>query len=152
MPRTRRPRREIVRIPRTAARMPEYDRGADCPPHLVTRRQLRERDLCPGGRAPVAVLRCTWCRYRPQWSCIHPTRGWLYDLAAARPKRVPTLRQEWALDRAMAARQTCPGSCGRRYHHVLPLRTLGTCLECADGTPATPGTYTVTATAHHLTA
>lgn len=88
---------------------------------------------------------------RPQWSCIHPTRGWLYDLAAAHPKRVPTLAQEAALDRAMAARQTCP-RCLRRYVYVLPLRTLGTCLECHDGTPSTPGSYTLTAPAHHLAA
>ncbi|MEV3958429.1 hypothetical protein [Streptomyces albogriseolus] len=51
-----------------------------------------------------------------------------------------------ALDKAMAARTTCP-KCRRRYHHVLPLRTLGSCLECHDGTPADPATY-ITPPAH----
>ncbi|MFE2584555.1 RRQRL motif-containing zinc-binding protein [Streptomyces sp. NPDC059378] len=98
---------------------------------LATRRQLRALGLSPGGQEPVARLICRGGR---RWV-------WLYEISFARPKRVPTLAQERALDRAMAARQTCPGPCGRRYHHCLPLRTLGTCLECHDGTPATPGTY-----------
>ncbi|MFG2352001.1 RRQRL motif-containing zinc-binding protein [Streptomyces phaeochromogenes] len=139
---------------RDASGLPEYDRGA-CPDHLATRRQLRDRSVSPGGHDPVGILRCARCRYTPQWSCppAHRGRALLYDLRLARPKRIPTLAQEWALDRAMAARQTCPGPCGRRYQHCLPLRTLGTCLECHDGTPATPGTYTVPAgPAHHLAA
>ncbi|MFZ3492295.1 RRQRL motif-containing zinc-binding protein [Streptomyces sp. 5.8] len=84
----------------------EHDRGA-LPKGLLTRRQLRAKGLSPGGHDPVAVLRCTYCALRPDQSCNHPTRGWLYDVSLARPKRVPTLAQEWALDRAMAARQTC---------------------------------------------
>ncbi|WP_331725223.1 hypothetical protein OG215_42000 (plasmid) [Streptomyces globisporus] len=36
-----------------------------CPPHLVTRRQLRDLGLRPGGHDPVAVLRCRSCAYRP---------------------------------------------------------------------------------------
>ncbi len=135
--RTRRPAPE--RIPRSEARLLEHDRGAT-PAHLLTRRQLRARGLCPGGHGPVAVLRCRLCRTRPQWSCTHRTRAWLYDARLARPKRVPTLAQEAALDKAMAARSTCP-LCRRRYHYALPLRTLGSCLECHDGTPADPATY-----------
>ncbi|MGW2964970.1 RRQRL motif-containing zinc-binding protein [Streptomyces sp. NPDC001220] len=143
MPRTRkRRRREVVRTARDAARLPEYDRTA-VPAGLVTRRQLRDLGLSPGGHDPVAVLRCKWCSYRPQWACNHPTRAWLFAVAAAVPKRVPSLAQERALDHAMAARQTCPGPCGRRYYHCLPLRTLGTCLECFDGTPAAPDSYTL---------
>ncbi|WRZ77136.1 hypothetical protein OG251_36030 [Streptomyces sp. NBC_01237] len=119
----------------------EHDRSA-CPEELVTRRQLRERDLSPGGHGPVAVLRCGYCSYRPDRSCIHPTRAWLYSLDHARPKRTPTLAQEWALDRAMAARQTCPVlTCRRRYSYCLPLKKLGSCLECHDGTPADPNSY-----------
>ncbi|MGW2690188.1 RRQRL motif-containing zinc-binding protein [Streptomyces sp. NPDC001414] len=152
MPRTRkRRRREVVRVARAAARLPEHDRTA-VPAGLATRRQLRALGLSPGGYDPVAVLRCTWCSYRPQWACIHPTRAWLFSVDLAVPKRVPTLAQEWALDRAMAARQTCPGPCGRRYHHCLPLRTLGTCLECHDGTPADPTSYTLPPAAHRLAA
>ncbi|MFP8945215.1 RRQRL motif-containing zinc-binding protein [Streptomyces fenghuangensis] len=148
MPTTaKRRRREIVRVPRTDATLPEHDRGA-CPDHLVTRRQLRALGLSPGGHGPVAVLRCKRCAYRPDQSCTHPSRAWLYDITLARPKRVPTLAQEWALDRAMAARQTCP-TCRRRYFHALPLRTLGCCLECHDGTPADPGSYTPPADGDH---
>ncbi|MFD5589434.1 RRQRL motif-containing zinc-binding protein [Streptomyces sp. NPDC127063] len=126
-------------MPRGAQGLPEYDAGA-CPSHLLTRRQLREHGVSPGGHGPVGILRCKRCRTRPQWTCTHPSRAWLYDLRLARPKRVPTLAQEWALDRAMAARQTCP-HCLRRYVFVLPLKTVGSCLECYDGTPADPSSY-----------
>ncbi|MFD5588965.1 RRQRL motif-containing zinc-binding protein [Streptomyces sp. NPDC127063] len=85
----------------------EYDAGA-CPGHLLTRRQLREHGVSPGGHGPVGMLRCKRCRTRPQWICTHPSRAWLYDVCLARPKRVPTLAQEWALDRAMAARADLP--------------------------------------------
>ncbi|GHD52239.1 RRQRL motif-containing zinc-binding protein [Streptomyces galbus] len=137
-------------LPRGAQGLPEYDRGA-CPDHLVTRRQLRAREVSPGGYGPVAILRCAQCRTRPWRSCTHRTRAYLYDLRLARPKRVPTLPQEWALDRAMAARQTC-GTCRRRYFHCLPLKTLGSCLECFDGTPADPATYIAPPATHLLAA
>lgn len=141
MPRPRKKgrRREIKKVPRSDATLPEYDRRS-CPEGLVTRRQLRERGLCPGGHGPVAVLRCKYCAYRPGQSCNHPTRGWLYRLDLARPKRVPTLAQEWALDRAMAARSTCP-QCLRRYYFCLPLRTQGRCDACARGYEPSPDTY-----------
>ncbi|MBQ0855730.1 hypothetical protein J8N05_47100 (plasmid) [Streptomyces sp. BH-SS-21] len=151
MARTRtRVRRAIQRVPRSSAALEEFDRGA-CPGHLATRRQLRAREVSPGGHGPVAVLRCARCRYTPQWSCSHPGRAWLYDLRLTRPKRIPTLAQEWALDRAMAARSTCP-RCKRRYVYCLPLRTLGSCLECHDGTPADPTSYTAVPAAHSLAA
>ncbi|MFF5257146.1 RRQRL motif-containing zinc-binding protein [Streptomyces leeuwenhoekii] len=107
----------MKRVPRNNATLPEFDRRA-CPEGLVTRRQLRERGLSPGGHGPVAVLRCKACAYRPDQSCIHPTRACLYSVELARPKRVPTLAQEEALDRAMAARSTCP-QCRRRYYFCL---------------------------------
>ncbi|UXX98050.1 hypothetical protein N7U49_48010 (plasmid) [Streptomyces sp. AD2-2] len=147
MPRTRkkRPRREAKRIPISAATLPEYDRG-NIPDGLVTRRQLRDLGLSPGdnrgpdgARGPVGILRCKWCSYRPWLSCNHPTRAGLFSVGLAKPKRVPTIAQERALDRAMAARQTCR-SCERRFYSCLS-KKLGCCLECHDGTPATPGTY-----------
>ncbi|MFD9397138.1 hypothetical protein ACFWBB_42340 [Streptomyces sp. NPDC060000] len=79
---------------------------------------MRARALSPGRGKIVAILRCKGCRYAPQWSCTHRRRAWLYDLTAATPKRVPTLAQEWALDRAMAARQSC-GKRGRRFYICL---------------------------------
>ncbi|MEV5730301.1 RRQRL motif-containing zinc-binding protein [Streptomyces pharetrae] len=116
-----------------------YDDGSfpqfrfrQAPKGLATRRQLRAMGLSPGGQEPVAQL--VWRR--------GARMAWLYRVDLARPKRIPTLAQKRALDRAMAARQTCP-ACRRRYQHVLPLRTLGSCLECYDGTPADPTTYTL---------
>lgn len=98
--------------------------------NLATRRQLREMGLRPGGAEPVARIEC---------------RGgnrfaWLYRIDLAKPKLAMTFAKEAALDKAMAARQTC-GACGRRYFHCLPLKTLGSCLECHDGTPADPASY-----------
>ncbi|MFB8272975.1 RRQRL motif-containing zinc-binding protein [Streptomyces sp. NPDC055955] len=117
----------------------EYDRGA-VPPHLLTRLQLREQGMSPGGQPIVGVLRCKACAFRPGYACIHPTRAWLLDIRLARPKRIPTLAQEWALDRAESARRTCP-LCRRRYDHRLPLRRIGSCDPCARGYEPTPGTY-----------
>ncbi|MGW1328165.1 RRQRL motif-containing zinc-binding protein [Streptomyces antibioticus] len=141
MPRPRKKgrRRELKKVPRSTATLEEFDRRS-CPEGLVTRRQLRERGLCPGGYGPVAVLRCKYCAYRPDQSCNHPTRAWLYDVKNARPKRTPTLAQEWALDRAMAARSTCP-QCLRRYYFCLPLRTQGCCDPCARGYEPSADTY-----------
>ncbi|WP_324608726.1 RRQRL motif-containing zinc-binding protein [Streptomyces sp. NRRL S-1824] len=97
--------------------------------------------LSPGDNdGPVAILRCKWCAYRPQWSCIHPTRGFLLRVDLAKPKRTPTLAQERALDRAMAARTTCP-ECLRRYFFCLPLRTRGRCDPCHGGYQPSPDTY-----------
>ncbi|MFJ8848525.1 RRQRL motif-containing zinc-binding protein [Streptomyces cyaneofuscatus] len=103
----------MTRVPRSDAALPEFDRGA-VPEGLVTRRVLREMGLSPGdNEGPVAILRCRLCATRPQWSCRHPTRGFLLRVDLAKPKRVPTLAQELALDRAMAARSTC-SRCSRR--------------------------------------
>ncbi|MFD8902672.1 RRQRL motif-containing zinc-binding protein [Streptomyces ardesiacus] len=145
-------RREVIRVPRSDATLPEFDRRA-CPEGLVTRRQLRELGLSPGGHAPVAVLRCKACAYRPDQACIHPTRAWLYSVELARPKRVATLAQEEALDRAMAARSTCP-ECRRRYYFCLPLRTQGVCDPCARGYEPSPDTYmaSTAAVVHRLAA
>ncbi|MGZ2360940.1 hypothetical protein LRE75_30395 [Streptomyces sp. 372A] len=149
MPRTRtRRRREIQRVPRSET-LPEYDRGA-VPDGLVTRRALREMGLSPGDNAgPVAILRCKLCATRPNWSCHHPTRGFLLRVDLAKPKRTPTLAQELALDRAMAARSTCP-RCKRRFYFCLPLRTLGVCDSCDKGYEPSPDTYmTPTTPARH---
>ncbi len=102
---------------------------------LATRRQLRAMGLCPGGHEPVAQM--VWRTGKRM--------AWLYSLELAKPKRVPTLAQEAALDKAMARRQTCP-KCRRRYFRCLPLKTLGMCLECHDGTPADPADYVSAAT------
>ncbi|MFC9484658.1 RRQRL motif-containing zinc-binding protein [Streptomyces hydrogenans] len=100
-------------------------------PGLATRRQLREMGLRPGGAEPVARIEC----------CGGKRWAWLYRIDLAKPKRPMTLAKEAALDKVMAKRQTCPGPCGRRYFHYIPLRTLGSCPECFDGTPADPTSY-----------
>ncbi|MER7577474.1 RRQRL motif-containing zinc-binding protein [Streptomyces sp. NPDC126514] len=109
---------------------------------LATRRQLRAMGLSPGGHPPVT--RITWGKQGRRWA-------WLYAIELAVPKRIPTLAQELALDKAMAARQTCP-LCKRRYYTVLPLKTLGSCLECHDGTPADPSSYSAPLATHQLAA
>ncbi|WP_105973638.1 RRQRL motif-containing zinc-binding protein [Streptomyces geranii] len=154
MPRPRKKRRprEKKQVPRNRALLPEYDRGA-VPEGLATRRQLRDMGLSPGSnRGTVAIVRCKWCSYRPWLSCNHPTRGFLLRVDLAKPKRIPTLAQEWALDRAMAARQTC-GECGRRFYSCLS-KKLGCCLQCHDGTPADPTSYAAptSSPAHRLAA
>ncbi|MFE9341308.1 RRQRL motif-containing zinc-binding protein [Streptomyces sp. NPDC007063] len=101
--------------------MPTYP-WRQAPAGLATRRQLRARGLRPGGRDPVAQIVCR----RGQ------RVAYLYDIDAALPVRPMTPARAAALDRAMAARQTCP-DCGIRYPYCLPLRTLGTCPLCADG-------------------
>ncbi|MGW2416031.1 RRQRL motif-containing zinc-binding protein [Streptomyces tubercidicus] len=153
MPRPRKKRcpREVTRVPRSDAALPEYDRGT-VPEGLVTRRQLRDMGLSPGNNeGPVAILRCELCAFRPHWSCTHPTRGFLLSVDLAKAKRTPTLAQEEALDRAMAARQTCP-ECRRRYFFCLPLRTQGVCDPCDKGYEPTPGTYTTPPAKHLLAA
>ncbi|MFF0465699.1 RRQRL motif-containing zinc-binding protein [Streptomyces mexicanus] len=108
---------------------------------LATRRQLRAMGLSPGGHEPVARL--LWSRGK-RWA-------WLYRVDLAKPKREATPAQQVALDRALAARQTCP-RCKRRYLVCLPLKTLGSCLECHDGTPADPNSYIAAPVTHRLAA
>ncbi|MEU0375562.1 RRQRL motif-containing zinc-binding protein, partial [Streptomyces sp. NPDC006283] len=91
-------------------------------PGYATRRQLRAMGLRPGGQEPAARIECRGGR----------RFAWLYQVDLALPKRTPTLAQEAALDRAMAARTTCP-RCLRRYVYCLPLRTLGSCLLRTTG-------------------
>ncbi|MFI8504521.1 RRQRL motif-containing zinc-binding protein [Streptomyces sp. NPDC085524] len=110
-------------------------------PGLATRRQLREMGLRPGGQEPVARIECRGGR----------RFAWLYRIDLARPKFPMTLAKEAALDAAMAARQTC-GTCRRRYFHCIPLKTLGSCLECHDGTPADPASYLAPPPPHLLAA
>ncbi|MEU8810687.1 RRQRL motif-containing zinc-binding protein [Streptomyces violaceoruber] len=80
---------------------------------LATRRQLRALGLRPGGQNAMPGL--SWRNGR--------RKAYFYRIELALPKRTPTLAQERALDRAMAARQTCP-TCRRRYHYCLQAAVL----------------------------
>jgi hypothetical protein len=93
------------------------------PSGLATRRQLRTAGLCPGGQEPVAVL--TWRRGR-RWA-------WLYRVDLARPKRVPSVAQLAALDRAMLVRRRCE-TCGTDAGFCLPRsdRRCWPCVEAAE--------------------
>ncbi|WP_459754463.1 RRQRL motif-containing zinc-binding protein [Streptomyces sennicomposti] len=107
--------------------IPVYKRN-QAPEGLATKRQLRAMGLSRRGLEVVAEVETRG-----------PKNGYLYEIAKAQPVRPMTLAQEYALDRAMAARQTCP-KCGRRYYGCLKT-SLGICLECHDGTPAHPTSY-----------
>lgn len=63
----------------------QYDRRA-CPEGLITRRQLRERALIPGGHGPVAVLRCKasmdlLCEMMLRWRLTPERSGFLQRFA-----------------------------------------------------------------------
>jgi hypothetical protein len=89
------------------------------PTGLATRRQLRTRGLCPGGREPYALL--LWRRDKA-WA-------YLYRLDLAKPKRVPTPAQSAALAKAMTARRVCR-ACGQDVGYCVPTSTR-TCWNCS---------------------
>jgi hypothetical protein len=92
------------------------------PAGLATRRQLTAAGLRPGGQPVVAQV---------MWRGRGRVRvAYLYVVAAARPKRVPSPAQTAALGRALAARRRCP-ACGQDRGYVLPAR-WGMCVPCAE--------------------
>ncbi|GAB7049520.1 RRQRL motif-containing zinc-binding protein [Catenuloplanes indicus] len=94
-------------------------RGA--PDGYATRRQLRQRGLCPGGQ-PVAA--------QVLWAGVGGTRAaYLYRLDLARPKRTASPAVLAALAAAMRARKTCP-TCRTVRPYVIS-RSLGECVPCA---------------------
>lgn len=115
--------------------IPTYPWG-HAPRTLATRRQLAALGLRPGGQ-PVAAQMIRLRKRRP----TDPLVAYLYEIKLARPKRQPTLAQEEALDKAMAARQTCP-QCHVRYPWCLPLRTLGSCWSCSPDAAELAGEHT----------
>ncbi|BEL10048.1 hypothetical protein Q0Z83_082390 [Actinoplanes sichuanensis] len=91
------------------------------PAGYATRRQLRERGLCPGGQPIAAQI---------MWRGVGGVRAaYLYRLDLARPKRTATPAVRAALDKAMTARRTC-STCRTVRPYCIP-RSLGECLECA---------------------
>lgn len=96
-------------------------RGA--PAGYATRRQLRAAGLRPGGQEIAAQV---------LWRGVGGTRAaYLYRVDLARPKRTATPAQLVAVDKALAARRTCP-TCGELRGYFIP-RSLGECLDCAEG-------------------
>jgi hypothetical protein len=92
------------------------------PDGLATRRQLRALGLRPGGQDVAAQLERGRHR-RP------PLVAYLYRVADAKPVRPMTSGKRAALDKANAARRTCP-QCRRDAGYVIPA-ALGVCVPCA---------------------
>lgn len=100
--------------------MPTYPWRA-APDGWLTRRQLADEGLRPGGQLPVGQI---ICRRRGK-RCV----GYLYLRSLALPKH-PMTPAMWHRHYAMmAARQTCPECDGLRAY-VIPT-SIGMCNECA---------------------
>ncbi|MET9386483.1 RRQRL motif-containing zinc-binding protein [Streptomyces sp. NPDC002928] len=92
------------------------------PDGLATRRQLRARNLRPGGQDVAAQLERPRRRGRP------PLVAYLYRVDLAQPVR-PMTPGRWRAHAAMMrARRTCP-ACRRDAGYVIPT-SLGTCVPC----------------------
>ncbi|WP_329100281.1 RRQRL motif-containing zinc-binding protein [Streptomyces sp. NBC_01439] len=98
------------------------------PEGLATRRQLRALGLRPGGQDIAGQI------LRPRRR-RDPLTAFLYRVDRALPVRPMTPAKTAALDRANAARRTCP-ACRTDAGYVIPL-SLGMCVPCAypEGTP-----------------
>ncbi|WP_406717916.1 hypothetical protein OHA53_19810 [Streptomyces althioticus] len=103
------------------ATVPVY-RWRLAPDGLATRRQLRALGLRPGGQDVAAQLE------RPRRR-RGPLVAYLYSIEQAKPVRPMTPARWAALERANAARRTCP-ECGRDAGYVIPV-SLGMCTTCA---------------------
>ncbi|WP_330467597.1 hypothetical protein OG547_21100 [Streptomyces longwoodensis] len=92
------------------------------PDGFATRRQLRARNLRPGGQPVAAQLE------RPRRR-RGPLVAYLYRIDLAKPVRPMTPARWAALERANAARRLCP-ACRRDAGYVIPA-SLGMCVPCA---------------------
>ncbi|RNL83576.1 RRQRL motif-containing zinc-binding protein [Halostreptopolyspora alba] len=95
------------------------------PDHLATRGQLATRGLRPGGQNPAGQV--MW-RSRRALGRGGVRTALLYDTRHAREKRPPSLAVLAALERAMAARRTCP-TCQQVFEFCIPT-SLGQCPDC----------------------
>lgn len=91
------------------------------PAGLATRRQLAAEGLRPGGSPVVGELQRRRRRGR------QPLVAYLYEVAAAVPKREPTEGNRRAVDAMLAARRTCR-TCGVMFEFCLPAGLI--CLAC----------------------
>lgn len=92
------------------------------PEGLATRRQLRARELRPGGQDIAAQL------LRPRFR-REPLTAYLYRVDLAKPVRPMTPARWAALGKANAARRICP-ECRTDAGYVIPA-SLGMCVPCA---------------------
>ncbi|RLK59935.1 RRQRL motif-containing zinc-binding protein [Actinokineospora cianjurensis] len=91
----------------------------DAPAGLVTRRQLRNAGLCPGGQDWVAQLK--WRRGR-SWAA-------LYRLDMAKPSPGATTAQLYSLWKANQVLRTCT-ECGETAPYRLPKFNGRRCWDC----------------------
>ncbi|WP_405728901.1 hypothetical protein OG607_27430 [Streptomyces sp. NBC_01537] len=94
------------------------------PDGLATRRQLRMRDLRPGGQDITAQI--MWPSRRRR--CLRV--AYLYRIDLAKPVRPMTPAKWAALALANAARRLCP-LCDTDAGYTIPT-SLGCCVTCAD--------------------
>jgi hypothetical protein len=101
-------------------------------------------NLCPGGQ-PIQAQIVWKHRGIDRNGRGSTTRrvAYLYALNAAKPKRVPTPTQREAVDKALAARRTCP-TCGVEQEYYIP-RSRGECNHCAEPELYVAGTAEATA-------
>jgi hypothetical protein len=95
------------------------------PDGWLTRRQLRAKDLRPGGQLPAGQV--LW-RHRGKRRVAY-----LYLESLALPVRPMTPAKWSAVARALLARMTCP-ECGMVQPYCIPT-SLGYCNDCAAGMP-----------------
>lgn len=98
------------------------------PDGLMTRRQFRAEGLRPGGQDVKAQI--LWRHRRTR------RVAYLYEVAAAKPKRDPTPAQQAAIAKALAARRTCP-TCGEEKDFCIPAHSAS-----AGPAPRPPETRT----------
>lgn len=90
------------------------------PAGLVTRRQMRDLGLSPGGAQVIARIVCRRGR----------RVGYLYDPAECVPKKAASPAQRESLrTKTMAARRWCP-KCERDVGYCIPT-SRGACVDCA---------------------
>jgi hypothetical protein len=90
------------------------------PPGLLTLRQLRAKQLRPGGQDIAAQI--IWRRGRRV--------AYLYREDLAKPKRTATPAQRAAITKALRARRICSTCRTEKPYYIA--RSLGECNDCAD--------------------
>jgi hypothetical protein len=107
----------------------------EAPPTLLTRAQLREAGLRPGGQDPMALL--VFRHFKPY---ARETVAELFSVELAKPRRTPTVAQRAALGKALRARRICR-ACREDVGYCVPTSTrqCWTCegAELADPNPMT---------------
>jgi hypothetical protein len=98
----------------------------ESPSTLLTRTQLRDAGLRPGGQDPLALL-----VFRHHHPYSRETVAALYSAALALPRRVPTPAQLAGIGRALASRRVCV-TCTVEQDYYVPTSTRQ-CWNCFAG-------------------